>query len=70
MKKIIKSLLGGLVISMVLAALFPSAFLTDDARWTYQNDFGRVDVTFTKDAAMARLMSRGKIYNWIDLNSI
>ena len=46
MKKIIKALLGGLVICMVLCALFPRAFLNGDALWTYQSDVGRVDVSF------------------------
>ena len=45
----IKVLLGGLILSMVLVALFPSAFLKDEAKWTYQSDVGRVDVTFTGD---------------------
>ena len=50
MKKIAKVSLGGLVLSMVLTVLFPSAFLKDEARWTYQSDVGRVDVTFVGDA--------------------
>ena len=46
MKKIIKALLGGLGLSILLVSLFPSAFLKDDAQWTYQSDVGRVDVAF------------------------
>ena len=32
--------------SILLVSLFPSAFLKDDAQWTYQSDVGRVDVAF------------------------
>ena len=49
MKKMIKALLGGLVLSMVLVALFPSAFLKDDAKWTFQSNVGRVDIAFAGD---------------------
>ena len=58
-KKIIKWLLGGLVISMVLAALFPSAFLKGDARWTYKNDLGRVDVAFTGNVSDGQIEVQG-----------
>ena len=46
MKKI-KALLGGLVLSMVLVALFPSAFMKGDAKWTFAGDAhdGKIDVT-------------------------
>ncbi len=60
MEKIIRALLGGLVISMVLAALFPSAFLKDDAKWTYQSDVGRVDVTFAGDVRDGQIDVQGK----------
>ena len=49
MKKMIKVLLGGLGISVVLAALSPNLFLEDDAKWTFQGNVGRVDVAFTGD---------------------
>ena len=59
MKKIIKALLGGLVLSMVLITLFPSAFLMDDAKWTYQSDIGRVDVAFVGDVQYGYLEVHG-----------
>ncbi len=49
MKKIVKGLLGGLGISVVLAALIPSLFLKDDIKWRIQSNFGRVDVVFSGD---------------------
>ena len=49
MKKILYALLVDLALSVVLIALFPSIFLTDEAWWTYKNDSGRVDVTFAGD---------------------
>ena len=60
MKKIIKVLLGGLVLSLVLVALFLSPFLKDDAKWTYQNDLGRVDVTLAGDAHNGQIDVTGK----------
>ena len=59
MKKIIKALLGGLVICMVLCALFPRAFLNGDALWTYQSDVGRVDVAFSGEVENGCLEVRG-----------
>ena len=64
MGKIIKTVLGGLGISVVLAALFPSAFLKNDAQWTYQSDFGRVDVAFAGDVRNGQI--EGKNCAWID----
>ena len=60
MRKIIKALLGGLILSMVLVAPFPSAFLKDDAKWTFQNDLGRVDVTFIGDTHNGQIDVTGK----------
>ncbi len=60
MKRIIKALLGGLGVSTVLCALFPSLFLTDDAWWTYQSDVGRVDVTFFGDVRDGQIDVQGK----------
>ena len=60
MKKMIKALLGGLVLSTMLVALFPNVFLEDDAKWTYQNDLGRVDVTFAGDAHNGQIDVQGK----------
>lgn len=60
MKRIIKALLGGFGVSIVLCALFPSLFLTDDAWWTYQGDVGRVDVVFAKDARDGKIDVQGK----------
>lgn len=60
MKKILYALLVGLALSVVLIALFPSIFLTDDAWWTYQNDLGRVDVTFIGDAHNGQIDVTGK----------
>ena len=60
MKKIIKALLGGLSISVVLCSLFPSAFLDGDAKWTFQNDLGRVDVIFAVDAHNGKIDVTGK----------
>ena len=59
MKRTIKALLGGLVLSMVLIALFPSAFLMDDAKCTYQSDIGRVDVAFVGDVQYGYLEVHG-----------
>ena len=59
MKKTIKALLGGLVLSIVLLTLFPSDFLKDDAKWTYQSDVGRVDVAFVGDVQDGCLEVRG-----------
>ena len=59
MKKI-KALLGGLVLSMVLVALFPSAFLKGDAKWTFQNNLGRVDIIFAGDAHDGKIDVTGK----------
>ena len=60
MKRNIKALLGGLVLSMVLVALFPSTFLKGDAKWTYKNDLGRIDVTFAGDAHDGKIDVTGK----------
>ncbi len=60
MKRIIKALLGGLGVSIVLCSLFPSAFLKDEARWTYQSDVGRVDVTFAGDVRDGQIDVQGK----------
>ena len=59
-KKIIKAVLGGLGISIVLAALFPSAFLTDDAKWTHHGNFGRVDIAFAGDVSDGQIEVQGK----------
>ena len=56
----IKALLGGLILNMVLVALFPSAFLKDEARWTYQSDVGRVDVAFAGDVSDGQIEVHGK----------
>ena len=58
--KIVKTLLGSFIISIVLIALFPSAFLTDDAKWTYQNDLGRMDVTFAGNAHNGKIDVTGE----------
>ena len=60
MKRIMKSLLGGLGVSMVLCALFPSTFLKDDAKWTYQSDVGRLDVAFAGEARDGQIEVQGK----------
>lgn len=60
MKKFAKALVGGLIICMVLCSLFPSAFLEGDAKWTFQNDLGRVDVTFVGDAHNGQIDVTGK----------
>ena len=60
MKGIIKALLGGLGVSIVLCALFPSTFLKNDAKWTYQSDVGRVDVAFVGDAQDGQIEVQGK----------
>ena len=59
-KKIIKAILGGLGISIALAALFPSAFLTDDAKWTHHGNFGRVDIAFAGDVSDGQIEVQGK----------
>ena len=56
----IKALLEGLVLSIVLVALFPSAFLKGEAKWTYQSDVGRVDVTFAGDEHNGQIEITGK----------
>ena len=55
----IKALLGGLILSVVLVALFPSAFLKDDAWWTYKNRFGRIDVAFAGGVSDGQIEVRG-----------
>ena len=60
MKKMIKALLGGLGISVVLCSLFPNVFLEGDAKWTFQNDLGRVDVIFAGDAHDGKIDVSGK----------
>ena len=52
--------LGGLGVSMVLCALFPSTFLKDDAKWTYQSDVGRLDVAFAGEARDGQIEVQGK----------
>ena len=52
-------MVGGLVISMMLCVLFPSAFLKDDALWTFQGNVGRVDVAFAGDIQNGCLEVRG-----------
>ena len=59
MKKIIKAILGGLGISVVLAALVPSLFLKDDIKWRLQSNFGRVDVAFGGDALDGQIEVQG-----------
>ena len=60
MKKIIKALLGGFVLSMVLCALFPRTFLRDDARWTYQSNVGRMEIAFAGDVRNGQIDIQGK----------
>ena len=60
MKKIIKAVLGGLGVSVVLAALFPSLCLKDDAVWTYQSDVGRVDVALAGNVSDGQIEIHGK----------
>ncbi len=60
MKKIIKALLGGLVLSLVLFALFLSPFLEDDAKWTYQSKFGRVDIVLVGDVSGGQITVQEK----------
>ena len=60
MKRIIKALLGGLVLTIVLCALSPSAFLKGNAKWTYQSDVGRVDVAFAGDARNGQIDVQGE----------
>ena len=59
MKKILKAMLGGFVLSMVLVALFPASFLKNDAKWTFQSNDGRVDVAFAGDIQDGCLEVRG-----------
>lgn len=59
-KKVINAVLGGVGISVVLAALVPSAFLKGDARWTYQSNSGRVDVAFVGDVSGGQIDVQGK----------
>ncbi len=60
MKRVIKALLGGLVLSLVLCALFPRTFLKDDARWTYQSDVGRMEIAFSGDVSNGQIDIQGK----------
>ena len=60
MKRIIKALFGGLGVSIVLCALFPSIFLKNDAKWTYQSDVGRVDVAFAGEVCDGKINVQGK----------
>ena len=60
MKKILKAMLGGFVSSIVLWALFPNAFLECGAKWTFQNDLGRVDVAFDGDVSDGQIDVHGK----------
>ena len=60
MKKILKTLLRGLIISTVLCALFPRVFLKDDAKWTYQSDVGRVDIAFAGEVRAGKIDVQGK----------
>ncbi len=46
--------------SIVLVSLFPSAFLKDDAYWTYQSDVGRVDVAFAGEVCNGKIDFQGK----------
>ncbi len=46
MKKILYSIIVALILSVILALFVPFWLFRGDARWTYQNDAARVDVSF------------------------
>ena len=61
MKKILKASLIGLTLSVVLCALFPRAFLKDDAWWTYKSGFGRIDIAFAGGTRNGQISVQGDI---------
>lgn len=47
MKKIIYSIVAALVLSVILALIFPTWFLKEEARWTHLNDTARMDISIS-----------------------
>ena len=59
MKKIMKALLGGLILSIVLCTLFPIVFLKGNALWTYKSGFGRIDIAFAGGTRNGQISVQG-----------
>ncbi len=59
MKRIIYSIVAALILSIILALLIPRWFFKGDARWTYQNEAARVDVSFRGHLKNGRVGAEG-----------